>query len=247
MSLAESKVILAALQQAIVTTQIDEYVTCARVCRSCLSFLPIRDRRTRKLQTLFGTVVVSAPRLRVCGCVNVLGLEDKSVSPLAHLLSDRCMPELRRLQAELGSRLSFREDGDMLSALLPCSPRTHSSIRNRLVRVADDLDERDRMLASEARTIGKADTQRAELQQASKAAVRMVAFGAGISESDVTDDREQPRQLAPTGDGRRVGAAGLSALTFVQLAGATSRKTFETAALPAERHPHPAAGRPLDG
>ena len=61
--LAEGKAIMAALQQAIVTTQIDEYVTCARACRSCLSFLSIRDRRCRTLQTLFGTVVVSAPRV----------------------------------------------------------------------------------------------------------------------------------------------------------------------------------------
>jgi len=33
LSLAEGKAIVAVLQQAIVTTQIDEYVTCARVCR----------------------------------------------------------------------------------------------------------------------------------------------------------------------------------------------------------------------
>ncbi len=45
-SLAESKAILAALQHAIVTTQVDEYVAFARVCKSCLAFLPIRDRRT---------------------------------------------------------------------------------------------------------------------------------------------------------------------------------------------------------
>ena len=44
LSLAKGKAIVAVLQQAIVTTQIDEYVTCARVCRSCLSFLSIRDR-----------------------------------------------------------------------------------------------------------------------------------------------------------------------------------------------------------
>jgi len=69
LSLAESKAILAALQNAIVTTQIDEYIACAQVCKSCLAFLPIRDRRTRKLQPLFGTIEVCAPRIRVCACI----------------------------------------------------------------------------------------------------------------------------------------------------------------------------------
>ena len=136
MSLAESKAILAALQQAIVTTQIDEYVTCSRVCRSCLSFLSIRDRRSRKLQTLFGTVVVSAPRIRVCACINELGLEDKSVSPIAHLLPDRCTPELRRLQAELSSRLSFREAG--------CSTNAIGCWRVKLARLPKPMRRRRR-------------------------------------------------------------------------------------------------------
>jgi ribosomal protein L40E len=48
LTLAESKAILAALQHAIVTTQIDEYVASRQVCKSCEAILPIRDRRTRK-------------------------------------------------------------------------------------------------------------------------------------------------------------------------------------------------------
>jgi hypothetical protein len=65
LTLAESKAILSVSHKAVATTQIDEIVACARVCRSCLELLPIRDRRTRKLQTLFGTVEESAPRIRV--------------------------------------------------------------------------------------------------------------------------------------------------------------------------------------
>jgi hypothetical protein len=73
--------------------------------------------------------------------VNELGLDDKSMSPLADLFPDRRTPELHRLQAELGTRVSYREAARILSTLLPCSPLTHRSIRNRLARVADDLDE----------------------------------------------------------------------------------------------------------
>jgi hypothetical protein len=59
----------------------------------------IRDRRTRTLQTLFGTVTASVPRLKLCACVDATGFRDVSFSPLSKLLPDRCTPELRRLQA----------------------------------------------------------------------------------------------------------------------------------------------------
>jgi hypothetical protein len=68
LGLAEAKALLAELQQRIVQSQIDEYVTCARVCRDCLKLRRLRDQRTRTLQTLFGTVKVAAPRIRLCTC-----------------------------------------------------------------------------------------------------------------------------------------------------------------------------------
>ena len=102
LSLAESKAILAALQHAIVTTQIDQYIACARVCKSCLAFLPIRDRRTRKLQPLFGTIEVCAPRIRVCACIEH---HAETCNPRA----DPASPDGRRHRAG-GQRLcpSFR-------------------------------------------------------------------------------------------------------------------------------------------
>ena len=164
LSLADSKAILAAMQHAIVTTQIDEDVASCQVCKSCQALLLIRDRRTRRLQTLFGTIEVSTPRIRVCACINHLGMHNLSRPPLTDLLSDRCTPELRRLQVELVARLSYRDAARILSAFLPCSPPTHSSIRNRLGRVADDLNDRDRMMAYESGALstakGEATTNR---------------------------------------------------------------------------------------
>ena len=136
LSLAEAKALLAALQQRIVQSQIDEYVTCARVCPDCLKLRPLRDQRTRTLQTLFGTVDVAAPRIRLCACADTLGLFDVSLSPLSDLLPDRCTGELRRLQTDLGARHSFREATRLLETFLPCSPPNHASVRNRLHRVA---------------------------------------------------------------------------------------------------------------
>ena len=119
----------------------------ARICSDCLSVRPIRDRRTRVLQTLFGTVRVAAPRIKLCACVDKRPFNDVSFSPLSNLLPDRCTPELRRLHAELGARLSFREAARLLGTLLPCSPSNQASVRNRLHRAAGELH------ATEARAV----------------------------------------------------------------------------------------------
>jgi len=83
LSLSESKVLLTELQQRVVQTQIDEYVVCARVCTDCMRLRRLRDQRTRTLQTLFGTVRVAAPRVRLCSCLDTHGMGDLSFSPLS--------------------------------------------------------------------------------------------------------------------------------------------------------------------
>jgi len=47
---------------------------------------------------------------------------------------------LRRVQADLGARHSFREAAQLLSTLLPCSPTNHATIRNRTHRVAAEIE-----------------------------------------------------------------------------------------------------------
>lgn len=141
LTLAEAKTLLAEVQQRIVQSQVDEYIACARVCTDCMKLRRLRDRRTRTLQTLFGTVKVAAPRICVCPCVDTLGMVDVSFSPLARLLPDRCTAELRHLHAELGARHSFREAARLLETFLPCSPPNHASVRNRLHRVASAIEE----------------------------------------------------------------------------------------------------------
>jgi len=139
LTLDEGKALLAELQRRVVQSQIDEKRLATRICSDCLSVRPIRDRRTRVLQTLFGTVRVAAPRIKLCVCVDKGPFDDMSFSPLSELLPDRCTPELRRLQAELGARHSLREAARLLGTLLPCSPPNHASVRNRLHRVAEEL------------------------------------------------------------------------------------------------------------
>ena len=89
-------------------------LTCARVCGDCLKLRRLRDQRTRKVQTLFGTINVDAARISACRCRSDSGFADVSWSPLTEWLPDRCTPELGRLQAELGARHSYREAARLL-------------------------------------------------------------------------------------------------------------------------------------
>jgi hypothetical protein len=81
-----------------------------------------------------------------------------SFSPFSELLPDRCTPELRRLQAELGARHSFREAARLLGTLLPCAPPNHASVRNRLHRVAGDLHTEEARAATETTSAPAAET-----------------------------------------------------------------------------------------
>jgi hypothetical protein len=47
---------------------------------------------------------------------------------------------VRRLQAELSARHSYREASRLLEMLLPCAPANHATMRNRTHRVAADLE-----------------------------------------------------------------------------------------------------------
>jgi hypothetical protein len=110
-SLNEAKQVLAERQRHVLQTQMQEYTFCARVCPACLKMRRQRDCSTRTIQTLFGTVTVEAPRIGICPCSNTMGFVDLSFTWLAELLPDHCTPELRRIQAELGTRHAFREAG----------------------------------------------------------------------------------------------------------------------------------------
>ena len=66
LALSEAKATLAKLQGIMVQSQAAEYVACHRVCPHCRVPRPLKDRRSRRLRILFGTVEVEAPRFRVC-------------------------------------------------------------------------------------------------------------------------------------------------------------------------------------
>jgi len=128
---------------------VNEYAAHCRVCPACGVLQPLKDRRTRRLQTLFGTVEVEAPRIRVCRCRLTATMTEAVISPVCALLTARCTPELERVQAELGARTSFREAARVLEALLPVSSANHESVRLRTHAVAVRLEAADRRAAAE--------------------------------------------------------------------------------------------------
>jgi hypothetical protein len=131
-----------------VRAQVVEYLQCRRVCPDCLTFQPVKDRRHRRLQTLFGIVDVEAPRLRICRCRLRPEVGGVTFSPVSELLPGRCTPELERVQADLGARTSFREGARILEMLLPTSPTGYVSVRNRLHSIALQLEAADAKRAS---------------------------------------------------------------------------------------------------
>jgi hypothetical protein len=147
--LSETKALLAKLQAGMLCGQVEEYAAHHRACAACGVLQPLKDRRTRRLQTLFGTVEVEAPRFKLCRCRVTTPLAGVTVSPVCALLTARCTPELERVQAELGARTSFRDGARILEALLPVSPANHESLRTRTHAVALQLEAADRQAAAE--------------------------------------------------------------------------------------------------
>jgi len=151
--LAETKTLLARLQASVLCGQVAEYAAHHRVCPACGVLQPLKDRRTRRLQTLFGTVEVEVPRFKVCRCRLTTALAEVTVSPVCALLTGRCTPELEQVQAELGARTSFRDGVRILEALLPVSPANHESLRARTHAVALRLEVDDRQAAAEVMAV----------------------------------------------------------------------------------------------
>ncbi len=152
--LAEAKVLLAKLQASMLCGQVAAYAVHHRVCAACGMLQPLKDRRMRRLQTLFGTVAVEAPRFKLCRCCQPAPMaEAVTFSPVCALLTARCTPELERVQAELGARTSFREAARVLEALLPVSSANHESVRLRTHTVALQIEAADRQAAAEVTAV----------------------------------------------------------------------------------------------
>ena len=126
--LDDAKTLLGRLQEAIVQDQVGEAIEARRKCDGCAEQRAIHDDRGRILDTLFGRIRVKWPRLRRCLCQTAGTAKSGPQSPLSGLFSNRATPELRRLQAELGARHSFREAARLIEMFLPCSDQSNTTV-----------------------------------------------------------------------------------------------------------------------
>jgi hypothetical protein len=141
LTLEDAKAVLAQIQKTIVQDQVEEMSEACRPCPGCGHVRRIHDYRSRKLETMFGRLSVRAPRIKLCACqADAHGRIGSPLSPLSYFLPDRATPEFQRLQAELASRHSFREAARLMNTFLPCKAQSHVTTRNRLGRVAEQLE-----------------------------------------------------------------------------------------------------------
>ncbi|SEF06504.1 hypothetical protein SAMN05519104_8221 [Rhizobiales bacterium GAS188] len=138
LTLADGKRTLAGLQDHLVRAQTKEYCRGRRRCPRCGSQRPLKDVRTRRLLSLFGTVEVRAPRFLPCRCAVT---SRHTLSPVAEIMPDRCTPEYERLIAKMGSLLPYRRARTLLAEFLPLAdvPAVETT-RRRTTRVGARLE-----------------------------------------------------------------------------------------------------------
>lgn len=97
--LAEAKVMLAALQDAITDAQVLAHVRGERPCPCCGRARRLKDRRTINVRTCFGKLALPSPRFVRCSCEGTPGI----AAPLVAALPERVNPDLLALEARWAS------------------------------------------------------------------------------------------------------------------------------------------------
>src|SRR4051794_14725869 len=131
LSLEEGKAVLAAVQRHLVTAQVDEHCRSQRRCDRCGAQRPLKDRRPRRLISLFGVVEVRAPRFGPCRCGVACG-------------GDHARPlhaEYERVVAAMGAALPYRRALALLEAFFPLrdTPAVETT-RQRTLQVGAQLE-----------------------------------------------------------------------------------------------------------
>jgi hypothetical protein len=121
LALAEGKLVLAGLQHHLVWAQTGVHCCRRRQCQRCGAPRPIKDKRYRRLLSLFSTVHVSAPRFEPCRCAVTCR---QTLSPISEIIPDRCTPEYGRVIAKMVGSLPYRRARTLLSEFL--TARRHS-------------------------------------------------------------------------------------------------------------------------
>ena len=139
LTLAEAKQLLTQLQQHVVAQQARLFVTTRSHCAACGIPLVRKEETTRILRTLFGTVLLSSPRLYHCRCQPCAMT---TFRPLTELLSASTTPELLFLETKWASLISYGMTARVLKDFLPIDATLNAStIQNHTLAVAQRCEE----------------------------------------------------------------------------------------------------------
>ena len=156
---------------ALVRGRVTEYSTLRRRCSHCQSLRPLKDTRARRLNLLFGTVEVPAPRFKPCRCAI---RERSTLSPASELMPDRYTPEYERTLAKLGAWLPYRRARRFLSEFFPIGddPPWQETIRRRTTKVGAGLERETLSRAKTPQPVPPAETMTVSIDAGHVRAVR---------------------------------------------------------------------------
>jgi len=138
LSLAEGKLILKKVQEAMVQEQVNDALLRLRCCPDCGKVRHGRGHHDVTIRTVFGNVELRSPRLGHCAC---RPHAEKTFSPLQTLLSRHVSPELLYLEVKWSSLLPYEVSCDLLHDVLPVDEKLNAvTIRNHLFQVAERLE-----------------------------------------------------------------------------------------------------------
>lgn len=139
LSIAEGKVLLAAVRQRTVKSQAAMWSRCHRHCPAC------GDRRSSKgsypavFRTLYGDVELDSPRLNRCRCQDTGG--PATVSPLRDLITDHIAPERLYLEARWSSLAPYAAAAGLLADILPIASGANAkTLRKHVLGVAERVE-----------------------------------------------------------------------------------------------------------
>ncbi len=136
LSLAESKMLLAAAQQRIVEAQTKSWIEAQRCCEVCS-----RRRRSKGsypiiFHTLFGDVKLASPRFHRCACRE--GNGRAAMSPLTELIPHHVAPERLYLETRWASLVPYAAAAELLGDVLPVETGVNATtLRQHVLRVAE--------------------------------------------------------------------------------------------------------------
>ncbi len=139
LGLAEAKDLLAAVQSALVTEQVNAGVAAQVACPCCGRPRRHKDKPTIVVRSLFGTLRLPSPRWWHCPCT---AQSTRTFRPLAVLLPERTTPELMYLESKFARLTSSGASATLLAELLPLGRPLHpTAIRHHAWAVAQRLED----------------------------------------------------------------------------------------------------------